>query len=89
MVRDTINAELFISLKNCKIMTTDNTAGAIFKEARHKKGLTQVEVAEKAGIYPNAYAKIERGISKPSPASIKKLIKALDIEPSKILYLLD
>lgn len=69
-------------------MTTDNTAATIFKEARLKKGLTQVELSEKAGLYPNAYAKIERGVSKPSPESIKKLIKALDIESSKILYLL-
>jgi transcriptional regulator with XRE-family HTH domain len=34
-------------------MTTDNTASTIFKEARLKKGLTQVELAEKAGLYPN------------------------------------
>jgi transcriptional regulator with XRE-family HTH domain len=80
MTRDTMGAE---------IMTKDKTAAEIFKDARLKKGLTQVEVAKKAGLYPNAYAKIERGISKPSPTSIKKLIKALDIEPSKILYLLD
>lgn len=69
-------------------MTKDNTAATIFREARHKKGLTQVEVAEKAGLYPNTYAKIERGVSKPAPESIRKLIKALDIESSKIVYLL-
>ena len=70
-------------------MTISKTAADIFKEARDKKGLTQVEVAKKAGLYPNTYAKIERGINKPSPSSIKKLVKALDIEPSKILNLLD
>ena len=29
-----------------------------FKEARLKQGLTQVELAEKAGMHPNSYAKI-------------------------------
>lgn len=69
-------------------MSTQKTAGQILREARLKKDLTQVEVADKAGIHPNTYAKIERGENKPSPESIKKLIKVLDIESSKILYLL-
>jgi transcriptional regulator with XRE-family HTH domain len=33
----------------------------IFKEAREKAGLTQAEVAKKAGIDTNYYARIERG----------------------------
>lgn len=69
-------------------MPKDKTAAEILKEARLKSGLTQVEVAKKAGLYPNTYAKIERGVSKPSPESIKKLVKALNVDPSKILYLL-
>jgi transcriptional regulator with XRE-family HTH domain len=69
-------------------MSTNKTAGQIFKEARLKKGLTQVEVAEKAGLGDNTYPKIERGVSKPSPESIKKLVKVLDIDSSKIPYLL-
>lgn len=70
-------------------MATERTPAEILKEARLKSGLTQVELAEKAGLFPNAYAKIERGVSKPAPASIKKLVKALNIEASKILSLLD
>lgn len=69
-------------------MSANKTAGQILKEARLKKDLTQVEVADKAGIHPNTYAKIERGENKPSSDSIKKLIKVLDIESSKIPYLL-
>lgn len=67
---------------------SSKTAAKIFSEAREKKGLTQVEVAEKAGIHPNTYAKIERGINKPSPESIKKLVKVLSIDSSKVLSLL-
>jgi transcriptional regulator with XRE-family HTH domain len=69
-------------------MTTGKSAAKIFEEARHNKGLTQVEVAKKAGLHPNTYAKIERGISKPAPSSIKKLARALDINSSKIFDLL-
>lgn len=69
-------------------MSANKTAGQILKEARLKKDLTQAEVAYKAGIHPNTYAKIERGENMPSPESIKKLIKVLDIESSKILQLL-
>lgn len=69
-------------------MSKAKTPGEIFKEARLNKGWTQVEVAEKAGLGDNTYPKIERDISKPSPESIKKLVKVLDIDPSKIPYLL-
>jgi transcriptional regulator with XRE-family HTH domain len=69
-------------------MSKSKSAAQIFKDARLKKGLTQVEVAEKAGLGDNTYPKIERGISKPSPESIKKLVKVLDIDPAKIQYLL-
>jgi transcriptional regulator with XRE-family HTH domain len=68
---------------------TNKTAAKIFKDARLKKDLTQVEAAKKAGLHPNTYAKIERGISKPAPSSIKKLARALDIDSSKIFDLLD
>lgn len=69
-------------------MSAQKTAGQILREARLDKDLTQVEVATKAGIHPNTYAKIERGENKPSSESIKKLIKVLGIESSKIPYLL-
>jgi transcriptional regulator with XRE-family HTH domain len=60
------------------------SAAKIFKEARLKKGLTQIEVAKKSGIYPNTYAKIERGEQDPSFATAKKLAKTLDIDISDI-----
>lgn len=40
--------------------------------SKAQKRLTQLEVAEKAGIHPNTYAKIEEGLQKPSFATIKK-----------------
>jgi transcriptional regulator with XRE-family HTH domain len=49
----------------------------------HRK--TQLEVAEKASLTANAYARIERGERQPSSDSLRKLVKALGIDPSKVL----
>ena len=56
-----------------------------FKQARLKLGLTQVEVAEKAGINENGYAKIERGETQPKLETVKNLMAVLKIKPSDVL----
>ena len=58
--------------------------GHVFKKARLDKGLTQSQLADKAGVYTNSYAKIERGEQNPSYSTIKKLTKVLDLDISKI-----
>ena len=63
-------------------------AAQILKDARISQGLTQVEVAQAAGMNPNSYAKIERGETRPSTESLGKLVKALKISPSDIPDLL-
>ena len=55
------------------------------KQAREKLGLTQVEVAEKAGINVNGYAKIERGETQPKLETVKKLMSVLKIKPADVL----
>lgn len=55
------------------------------KEARLKKGWTQKEVAEKAGMDANSYAKIEQGRSRPFGVTLAKIIKALGVKPSDII----
>ena len=60
------------------------SAAIIFKQARLKKELTQIEVAEKAGIHPNTYAKIERGLQDPSFPTIKKICNVLDLNIADI-----
>ena len=61
-------------------MKSNLTAGQLFKEARLRKGLTQLQVATKSDIHPNTYAKIERDEQDPSFPTIKKLAKVLDLE---------
>lgn len=55
------------------------------KEARIRKNLTQTDVAGKAGLNANSYAKIERGKQKPSALTLTKILKALEIKSSEIL----
>lgn len=55
------------------------------KGARLKKNLLQTEVAKKAGINSNYYAKVERGEAKPSAITLTKIIKALGVKSSDIL----
>jgi transcriptional regulator with XRE-family HTH domain len=66
-------------------MSKDKSLAQIFHEARLEKGLTQIVLAKKAGLYPNTYAKIERGEQKPSVPTIKKLAKVLDLDLSEVL----
>jgi len=65
-------------------MSKAKTAGEIFKEARLAKKLTQLEVAEKAEIHPNTYAKIERDVQDASFPTAKKLAKILNLDLNKL-----
>jgi transcriptional regulator with XRE-family HTH domain len=69
-------------------MSTDKTTAKIaesLKEIRQKRGLTQVEVADKAGLHVNSYAKIERGEAMPEIETLGKIAKALRVKSSDIL----
>ena len=57
------------------------------KEARLSKNLRQIDVAKKAGLNANSYAKIERGKQKPSAVTLTKILKDLEIKSSKILFI--
>lgn len=55
------------------------------KEARLKKNLLQADVAKKAGLNSNYYARVERGEAKPSGVTLTKIIKALGVKSTDIL----
>lgn len=55
------------------------------KSARTEQGMTQLDVAEKAGVSVNYYARIERADVKPSVETLEKIIKALNVKSSDIL----
>lgn len=57
----------------------------LFKSARKKRGLTQVEVAEKVGISSNTYSRIERGVQKPELDNAVKIGKALNVDNQLVI----
>lgn len=57
-----------------------NQARKQLKSARKSLGLTQAEVAKKAGIYVNHYALIERGEANPSNETLKAILKVLKLK---------
>jgi transcriptional regulator with XRE-family HTH domain len=67
-------------------MATDivKTIGKRIRAIRLEKSFTQAELAEKAGMNTNYYAKIERGDISPSLGTYEKIIKALKIKSSDI-----
>lgn len=59
--------------------------GKNIKKARKKIGLTQEEVAEKAGIHVSYYSRIERGVVNPSVDVLESIAKNLKVKSSEIL----
>lgn len=64
---------------------TRQEIAAKLKKFRLKKGLFQADVAKKAGINSNFYAKVERGEAIPSVITLKKILGALGVKSSEIL----
>ena len=52
---------------------------------RKRAGLTQAELAEKAGLADRTYADIERGVSVMRVSTLLSLCRVLDITPNDIL----
>jgi transcriptional regulator with XRE-family HTH domain len=59
--------------------------GERLKRQRTRKALTQAELAAKAGLTTAAVARIERDENEPRMTTLRKLAKALDVEPSELL----
>jgi transcriptional regulator with XRE-family HTH domain len=55
------------------------------RQARHVKGWTQEEVAEKLEITANAYGAIERGETHPTIPKLKKMCEVLEVELSELI----
>jgi transcriptional regulator with XRE-family HTH domain len=58
--------------------------GQNLRLARKKADLTQQQVAEKAKLHTNYYARIERGEENPSYEVLEKIVKALKIKSSEV-----
>jgi transcriptional regulator with XRE-family HTH domain len=59
--------------------------GEKLREVRTKRLLTQDELADKAGVSQSTIANIERDNAEPQFRTIRKLAKALEIDPTELL----
>lgn len=55
------------------------------KELRRQRVLTQHMLAKESGVSQVAIARIERNQSEPHVATIRKLAKALDVDPTELV----
>ena len=59
--------------------------GDRLKNLRIRRALTQQELADKAGISSNALNRIEPSKAEPHMSTLRKLAKALDVDPSELV----
>jgi len=59
---------------------------AKLREIRERQFLTQVELADKAQISEITLNRLEKGRQKPRFSTIRKLAKALGLEPGEIEF---
>ena len=67
------------------VAKSDTTFGARLRKLREDAGLTQAELAEQSDMIPNSLARLERGATQPSWATVLKLAAALGVEPNDFL----
>ena len=58
---------------------------ARLKELRRRKVLTLEELAQKAGVGRNTIWRLEHGVMGAQPRTIRKLAKALNVEPEELV----
>ena len=59
--------------------------GDKLKEVRTRRLLTQEQLAEKAGVSAATVVNAERNNQEPHFSTIRKLAKALDVDPTELL----
>lgn len=62
-----------------------NNLGQIIREKREALGLTQIEVAEKAGVDRNYIGMVERGERNPSYLSLIKIAAGLNMSVDQLI----
>jgi transcriptional regulator with XRE-family HTH domain len=59
--------------------------GMTLRLRREKRGLSQEELADKAGLHRTYVSQIERGLKSPTLSSMYRLAKALEVSLSKLI----
>ena len=59
--------------------------GDRLRDSRVRRALTQEELAEKADVGTNTVARLERNESEPHMSTLRKLARALDLDPAELI----
>ena len=59
--------------------------GERLKTLRVRRALTQQELADRAGVSSNALNRIELNKAEPHMSTLRKLAKALDVDPTELV----
>ena len=70
--------------KNKRLRAWADFVAAAVKRLREDKGWSQDKLAEEANIGQSHICRIERGVHAPSGKTIRRLAKALGVEPGKL-----
>ncbi len=60
--------------------------GARLRATRETAGLTQEDVADRAGLHPTYISNTERGYSAPTLYSLVRLAQALDVDAGDLVH---
>ena len=63
--------------------------GEVLRNLRRQRGLSQEKLAEFANLHDRHISFIERGLRKPSIVVVFQLAKALDIEASELIMMVE
>jgi len=55
------------------------------RSARHRRFMTQAELADKAGMTESTINRLEQGVQAPRISTVRKLAKALDVKPEELI----
>jgi transcriptional regulator with XRE-family HTH domain len=59
--------------------------GDRLRDLRVRRALTQEELADKADVGTNTVARLERNETEPHMSTLRKLARALDVNPSELI----
>jgi len=74
-----------ITANRSPTMPTVVYIGDKLKEIRTRRLLTQTELAEKSGVNPTTIVRVERNQAEPHFRTIRRLAKALNVDPTELL----
>lgn len=65
--------------------TTKRSFAEVLRQVRQEKGLSQEELADRAGLHRTYISQIERGLKSPSLRSIEQITEALEIPMASLI----